>query len=132
MGRWSGKHEERGRQFSGHPRPRLGQVVIKLAQRALFSTFICTSLLLSLAACGVPSGTSHSTNTNPRQLTYPERVEQVSWKWEVPENFQIVDIIPVPVGVAVLLDDGFVVLAGDIGEEVWEYRAGERARTAYA
>lgn len=88
--------------------------------------------MLSLAACGVPSGTSHSTNTNPRQLTYPERVEQVSWKWEVPENFQIVDIIPVPGGVAVLLDDGFVVLAGDTGEEVWEYRAGESARAAYA
>ncbi|MGW8529569.1 MULTISPECIES: outer membrane protein assembly factor BamB family protein [Nocardiopsidaceae] len=35
-------------------------------------------------------------------------------------------------GIVVLLDDGFVALAGDTGEELWQYRVGDNARAAYA
>ncbi|MFD6095548.1 PQQ-binding-like beta-propeller repeat protein [Nocardiopsis flavescens] len=56
----------------------------------------------------------------------------MSWEWEVPEGARLVATVPVPVGVAVLLDDGFVALAGDTGDELWAYRAGENARAAHA
>jgi outer membrane protein assembly factor BamB len=85
-----------------------------------------------LAGCGLFPGTIHSTNDSPRDLAYPERVEQIGWEWEAPEGTRLVDTVPVPVGVAVLLDDGFVALSGDTGKELWEYRAREYARAAYA
>lgn len=59
-------------------------------------------------------------------------MEQAGWTWEVPEDVSFVDTVPVPVGVLVVLSDGFVALAGDTGEELWEYRAGENAHSAYA
>ncbi|WP_157982512.1 PQQ-binding-like beta-propeller repeat protein [Nocardiopsis sp. FIRDI 009] len=109
-----------------------GGFVMGVTGRTRLLTVVCASLLLPLAGCGLSSGTGHSTNDDVRELAYPERVERVGWEWEVPEGARLVDTVPVPVGIAVLLDDGFVVLAGDTGEELWEYRAGEDARAAYA
>lgn len=65
-------------------------------------------------------------------MAHPERIEQVGWEWQPPEGARIVDTVPVPTGVAVVLDDGYVVLAGDTGEEMWRYRAQDAALAAYA
>ncbi|MEY9215021.1 PQQ-binding-like beta-propeller repeat protein [Thermobifida halotolerans] len=90
------------------------------------------AVVVSVAGCGVFSGHRHTTDDDPRELSHPERIEQVAWDWEAPEGVRIVATVAVPVGVVVVLDDGFVALAGDTGEEVWHYRVGEDARAAYA
>lgn len=90
------------------------------------------AVVLSAAGCGVFSGHRHTTNDDPRELSLPQRIEQVVWDWEAPEGVRLVATVAVPVGVVVVLDDGFVALAGDTGEEVWQYRVGEDARAAYA
>ncbi|WP_435105217.1 PQQ-binding-like beta-propeller repeat protein [Nocardiopsis synnemataformans] len=86
---------------------------------------------MPLAGCGLPFGSDHTTNDEVRELDYPERVEQVGWEWQPPEDARIIDTVPVPTGVAVVLDDGYVVLAGDTGEELWRYRAQDTALAAY-
>lgn len=109
-----------------------GGFTMGVTGRTRLSTMVCAALLFPLAGCGLSSGTDHSTNDDPRKLVYPERVERLGWEWEVPERARLVSTVPIPVGVAVLLDDGFVALAGESGEELWHYRAGEDARAAYA
>ena len=91
-----------------------------------------TTLILALSGCTLLEDTHHSINTDPRELTYPERIEKVGWEWEVPEGERLVDTVAIPVGIAVLLNSGFIALAGDTGNELWEYRPGKNARLAYA
>ncbi len=100
--------------------------------RALLPAAVCAAVLLPLAGCGLSSGSDHSTNDEVQELAYPERIEQVGWEWQPPEDARIIGSVPVPTGVAVVLDDGYVVLAGDTGEELWRYRAQDTARAAYA
>ncbi|NKZ01668.1 PQQ-binding-like beta-propeller repeat protein [Nocardiopsis dassonvillei subsp. albirubida] len=89
-------------------------------------------MLMPLAGCGLPFGSDRTTNDEIKESAYPERVEQVGWEWQPPEDARIIDTVPVPTGVAVVLDDGYVVLAGDTGEELWRYRAQDTALAAYA
>ncbi|OKI18987.1 hypothetical protein A6A08_05110 [Nocardiopsis sp. TSRI0078] len=90
------------------------------------------SVLLLPTGCGLSFGTSHTTHDDARALPYPDQVERVGWEWRPPEGTRVIGTVPVPTGVAVVLDDGYVVLAGDTGEELWEYRAEAAALAAYA
>ena len=105
---------------------------VETTRRAGRWTAACVTLILALSGCNLPEGTRHSINTDPRELVYPERIEKVGWEWEVPEGEQLVSTIAVPIGVVALLSSGFVALAGDTGDELWEYRPGKNARLAYA
>lgn len=109
-----------------------GRFMLGVVKRTRLSAVVGAALILFLAGCGQSSSTNHSTADDPLEPAHPQRVERMGWLWEVPEGARLIDTVPVPVGVAVLLDDGFVALAGDTGEELWRYRVGEDARAAYA
>ncbi|MGW5875039.1 outer membrane protein assembly factor BamB family protein [Nocardiopsis terrae] len=89
-------------------------------------------MLLPLVGCGLFFNSDHITSDEVQELAYPERIERVGWEWRPPEGTRIVGTVPVPTGVAVVLDDGYVVLSGDTGEELWRYRAQDTALAAYA
>lgn len=58
----------------------------------------------------------------PDNLQAPVSVTGVAWEWESPEESFIEEVLPVPVGAALVLNDGVVVLNGESGEELWRYR----------
>lgn len=77
-------------------------------------------------------------------LEVPQNLTSVGWDWEAPEETDIVDVRPFPLGVVVTVSDGVVALQGDTGEELWRYRrvgeavtdanvttSGERVALAY-
>lgn len=71
-----------------------------------------------------PEGREQQTSLSglPPVPEVPETVTGVGWDWEAPENTHIAEIIAVPAGAAVVLNDGVVVLSGETGEELWRYR----------
>lgn len=104
----------------------------RLIRRVLLPASVCAVILLLLAGCGLFPESDHTTSDEVRELTYPDRVERVGWEWQPSDGARIVGTVPVPPGVAVVLDDGYAVLAGDTGEELWRYRSKKAALAAYA
>lgn len=87
------------------------------------------ALLPLLSSCSLIPGSwqeseiDHSTfegTTEPLDL--PENVSSVGWDWEAPEETDIVEANPFPLGVIVTISDGVIALRGDTGEELWRYR----------
>lgn len=58
----------------------------------------------------------------PEQLPVPTTVSEVAWTWEGPEDSALLEILPMPTGAVLHMQDGAVGLDTRTGEEVWSYR----------
>ncbi|WDZ90099.1 hypothetical protein [Nocardiopsis sp. HUAS JQ3] len=52
----------------------------------------------------------------------PTTVSEAAWTWEGPEDSALLEILPMPTGAVLHMQDGAVELDTRTGEEVWSYR----------
>lgn len=86
---------------------------------------LCAAALLPLlSACTLlgPSEEHTTLEQAPEVPEIPEAVTSVGWDWQPPDNTSITHVSPTQHGVAAMIGDGVVSLAGDTGEEHWHYR----------
>ncbi|MBE2999942.1 PQQ-binding-like beta-propeller repeat protein [Nocardiopsis sp. HNM0947] len=96
---------------------------------------LCAAALLPLLyACTLlkPSEEHATLDNSPQELDVPTSVTSVGWDWQPPDKTSITHVSPTQHGVAAMVDDGIVALAGDTGEEHWHYRRPEEPITSAA
>ncbi|MBQ1083463.1 PQQ-binding-like beta-propeller repeat protein [Nocardiopsis sp. B62] len=88
-----------------------------------------TALTLLLSSCSLMPGAWEESEIDHSvfqgiadPLDLPRSLSSVGWDWEAPEETDIVDVRPFPLGVVVTVSDGVIALQGDTGEELWRYR----------
>ncbi|GAA1437937.1 hypothetical protein GCM10009602_04830 [Nocardiopsis tropica] len=69
-------------------------------------------------------GSGHEVAESVVELEHRSAVSGVAWDWAAPDRSRAA-VFPVPGGVAVLQAAGVVVLSGETGEELWQYRVSE-------
>jgi outer membrane protein assembly factor BamB len=69
-------------------------------------------------------GGGHEVAESVVELEHRPAVSGVAWDWAAPDSSRSA-VFPVPGGVAVLQAAGVVVLSGETGEELWQYRVSE-------
>jgi len=92
-------------------------------------------LLLGSTGCALLSGSGQETRElagyevfhemsgdDLDELPVPATVSEASWVWEGPRHGALLEILPVPTGAVLHLDDGAVGLDTATGKEAWSYR----------
>ncbi|OOC55555.1 MULTISPECIES: outer membrane protein assembly factor BamB family protein [Nocardiopsis] len=62
------------------------------------------------------------TGDQPEKLRVPTTVSEAAWVWEGAEDSVLQEVLPVPTGAVLHVNDGAVGLDTRNGEEVWSYR----------
>lgn len=81
------------------------------------------SVVLSVGCSTSVDG--HEVAESVVDLEHRPAVSEVAWDWTAPDSSRSA-VFPVPGGVAVLQAAGVVVLSGESGEELWQYRISGR------
>ena len=83
--------------------------------------FLVAGSLAFLVGC---STSGHEVTESVVDLERQASVGEAAWEWGATGNERLA-VFPVPGGVAVLQRNGVVILSGETGEEIWQYRVGE-------
>ncbi|MEE2036469.1 PQQ-binding-like beta-propeller repeat protein [Nocardiopsis sp. CT-R113] len=86
--------------------------------RIRFSIFFLPIFIVGCSSQG------HEVTESVVELEHRSAVSEIAWDWAAPDSSRSA-VFPVPGGVAVLQAAGVVVLSGETGEELWQYRISE-------
>ncbi|WP_026338433.1 MULTISPECIES: hypothetical protein [Nocardiopsis] len=88
----------------------------------MLSALLLVSCSAEEGSGGGVTGSDGAPQELVRDREYRSEVSGAAWTWEAPEGVSRTRVLPVPGGVAALLDDGVVGLSGENGGPMWEFR----------